>query len=518
MTTTSSVSSSTSSTASTTSTTSSSSSSQSAQALGASIVNSMGLGTGIDMTNLATEIASASYASQLSNVNSQLSSVQLQISQAGQLKSDILTLASSVSSAIDSGNLLPAPTVSNSSVASASLPLGSTGSTSGYSLEVTQLAQPQVLASSTLSNSATLEGGTLTFNFGTITTTGSGSSATSTFTQDTSKTAGTVTIPAGASLAQVAGAINGANIGVTAYVATNANGQQLVIKGAQGADSAFTISASGSGAASGQTALSSLAYDPAASSNSTSLVQSSTDAAFKLDGIARTSSSNTVDYAAPGLSLKLTGTNAGSPTTITYSDPSSGITTTMQNLVSALNSMRTEINTDTAVGSGALVNDSATQALSRQLAALPGTTIMPNAASGAPSTLADLGVSVDKDGNFSLDSSKLSAALQANQTAVAAMFTNGLYGIYGTIENMALAASSSTDAGSLTGSVQRYTAIQTNLQTQQTNFQTQQTNLQNQLIQQYSSSNATVASYKSIQTFLTAQIDAWNGTSSNSNK
>ncbi len=484
--------------------------------LGSALLTAMGAGgTGTDMTNMATEISAAEYMTQTSALTTQQATVTTQISEASQLKSDLLTLNSSLSSLIDGSNLIPSPTVTNASVASASLPIGSSGSTSSYSLEVSQLAQPQVLSSASLSNSVALKGGTMSFAFGTVNTTTSGGTTTSTFARDTTKASASVTIPDGATLAQAASAINGANIGVTAYVATNANGQQLVIKGAQGADSAFTItSADSTTAASTGTSLSSLAYDPAASSNATTLVQSAMDAAYKLDGISRTSATNAITSAAPGLSLTLTGTNVGAPTTITYSDPSSNITSAMTNLVSALNSLVTEMNTDTSASSGKLYNDPGAKAMSRAFGTLTGMTIMPNATAGQPQTLADLGVSMDKDGNFSLNSTILQTALAANTGAVAAMFTKGVNGIYGTLNTMITNLTTSTDPGSLDGSVTRYTALQTSLTTQQSNIATLQSQLRTRLVSQYAAANASVAASNSTLTFLKNQIAAWNSTSS----
>jgi flagellar hook-associated protein 2 len=82
------------------------------------------------------------------------------------------------------------------------------------------------------------------------------------------------------------------------------------------------------------------------------------NAAYKLDGIARTSTSNTITNAAPGLSLKLTGTNVGNPTTVSFGDPSSGITTAMQNITTVLNQLVGEMNTDMSNNGGGLANDS----------------------------------------------------------------------------------------------------------------------------------------------------------------
>lgn len=496
MTTTSATSSSTTSTATTTSTTSSSTT------IGAQILQSLGVTSGSSLTSLAPSIAKAEYASQNDALSTQLTKVQLQISEASQLKSDLLTFQSSLSSLIDGGNLLPSPTVTNASVATASLPSGSSGANSSYSLEVTQLAKPQVLSTASSATNATMQGGTLTFNFGTV--------ANGAFTADTTHTAGSVTIPDGASLAQVAAAINSAAMGVTAYVATNAQGSQIVLKGSEGAANAFTITASGTGTASGTTSLSSLAYDPS-TTNSYTVAQSATDAAYKLDGIERTATSNTIANAAPGLSLKLTGTNTGNPTTITYSDPSSGITTAMQNITTVLNSLVTEMNTDMSASSGGLYNDSGAKAMAKALSQLAGTTLMPNAASGDPKTLADLGLTTQKDGSFKLDTTKLASVLASNPGGVAAMFTKGVNGIYATVNKTVSAlTTSAVGSSSLDNSVKHYTTLQTSITAQQAKLATLQSNLEARLTSQYAATDAATSGYNSTLTYLKAQIAAWN--------
>lgn len=493
----------TSSTTSTTSTTTTDSAS-----IGAQLLTSLGVGTGVDMTQMATNVATAQYATQTDALNARLSNIALQISQAGQLKSDLLTLSSSFSSLIDSGNLLPSPTVTNSAVASASLPLGSAGATGSYSLEVTTLAKPQVLATKTfVPGEQTMKAGTLTFNFGTVNGAG--------LTADSNLSSKTITIADGATLAQVATAINSAKMGVTAYVATNANGSQLVFKGTEGANNAFTVSATDTSDASstGFNSVSVLAYSTAATSTTITQQQGAGNASYKLDGITRTSTSNTIDNAAPGLSLKLTGTNVGNPTTITYSDPSSSITNTMTNLVAALNAIMTELNTNMSAATGNLYNDTGAKAVSRAFSQLAGTTIMGNAADGEPKTLADLGLSTNRDGSFKLDTTKLAAVLSSNPSGVAAMFTKGVNGIYSTIFKMTSALTTSTDTGSLAGSVTRYTNLQATLTTQKAKLSDQQEALRQRLITQYAASNAAVAASNSTLTYLKNQIDAWNKSS-----
>ena len=485
-----------SSTTATTGTTSSSTPSS----IGAQLVTSLGLGTGINMNDLATQMAQASYATANQNLTSQLSAVQLQITEASTLQNSVSSLVSSLASLVDGGSLSATPTVTNSAVASASLPPGSSGAASSYSLEVSHLASAQVLASPAFSSSsATTGSGTLSIQFGTI----SGSS----FAADASQSPIAITVNPGDSLSQIAASITGAGAGITAYVATTATGAQLVMKGPTGANSAFTLSATENPADPG---LSTLAWDPATGASSR-LAQKAQDASFSIDGIAQTSASNSVANAAPGLSLVLTGTNAGNPTTITYSDPSSAIGTAMTNLTSALNSIVGTMNTDlTPSANGSLTNDGGARTLAAKLAQLPGATIMPNAPAGAPSTLADLGLVVGKDGTYTLDSTKLQAALAKHPAAVAAMFTNGLYGVYGTVANMSFAISSSTDPGSLAGSVSTYTARQTSLTSRQADVARQQSTMQAQLISQFAAANSSVAASKSTLTYLQNQIAAWN--------
>lgn len=474
--------------------------------IGSALATALGGGTGIDMTQLAGNLATAEYAGRIGRIDSQNTRLTTQISQATQLKNDLLTLASSVGTAVRTGALSAQPSVANSAVASASLPVGSAGASGSYSLEVTALASPQVLNSRAFAASTTPVGsGSLTLNFGTV----SGSS----FAADANHAPVTVNVAAGATLSDVATAINGAGAGVTAYVATSADGAHLVLKGQQGAANGFTLSAT---EAAGDPGLAKLAYDPASAAAATTagtptatIAASAGDAQFKLDGIARTAPSNTIANAAPGLSLALTGTNAGAPTQITYSDPTTQIASSMQDLTNALNTLVGELNTDLNPGGATLTADPGARALRSQLATLAGAKIMPNAAAGAPSTLSDLGLSVNKDGTFKLDGTKLNATIAGNPQGVAAMFTTGLYGVYGTLDSMSRNLTDASSPVSLAGSITRYTALQTKLGTQRGTLATQQDAFRTRLVKQFAHSNSIVASSKSTLTYLQNQATSW---------
>ncbi len=483
--------------------------------IGSALATALGGGTGVDMTQLATNVADAEFAGQLANLATRNTALTTEISAATQLRSDLLALSGSLGTAVQSGSLSASPTVANAAVATASLPIGESGAASSYTLEVDSLASPQVLVSPTYASAtATVGSGTLTIAGGTI--------ANGSFTAG-SASAVAITIPSGATLSDVAAAINSSGAGVTAYLATTGTGVQLVLKGAQGAASAFTVSAT---QAAGDPGLSALAWDPSTGASSR-LAESAADAHYKLDGIAETSPGNTIPSAAPGLALQLTGTNAGNPTTITYSDPSSNIVSAMQSFTAALNGIVSELGTDMAgnpgasgsgtSSAGALRSDLAARSIQSRLQRLAGAVIMPGAAPGAPTTLADLGLSMNQNGSFTLNSAVLNKALQANPAAVAAMFTTGASGVYDSVFNLANGATSINQPGSLDYSITTYTTDQTNLATRQTAVTTRQSALRTHLISQYAATNAQVATNKSTLSYLQDQIASWNSKSSTSN-
>ncbi len=462
----------------------------------ASLVSSLGGGSGIDMTGLAEQLAAAQYAARLDQITAKSDKLGTQISSASTLKSMISSLASSLGDRVRTGDLAATPQIANSTIAQVSK--GAATGRGTTTLEVTSLAKGQTLVTPALASDSTPVGaGTLTLRFGTI----SGTS----FAADTARAAVDITIPTGATLADVASAINAKGAGVTAYVATGTTGAQLVLKGADGAANAFTLEAAESPTEPG---LAALAWNP--SGDLARLTAPASDAAYKLDGVQRTSASNTIADAAPGLSLKLTGTNPGAPTTISYSDPASAITGAMQDLTSALNEMIAELNKDTDPTSGALSNDPGARTLRRQLTTLASTQVMPANASGAPTTLAELGLKTNRDGTFALDTARLADTLKRDPAGTGAMFTNGLFGIYATFDKLARTVGSSSDPASLGGTVARLTKLQTTLGAQKSDIATKQEDLRVRLVSRFAKLNTNLTDSKSTLSFLQAQVAAWN--------
>ncbi len=459
-----------------------------------SLVTALGGGSGIDMTALANNLAVAQFAGKTDRLAAKSETLQKQISTASSLKSGLLTLASSLGERVRAGDLSPQPQVANSAVASGTL-TGTARPTGTYSLEVDRLATGQTLASGAFAAStSTVGAGTLTLRFGTV---GGGS-----FAEDAAHAAVDITIPAGATLADAAKAINASGSGVTAYVANTTEGAKLVLKGPEGAANGFILEA-------GDPSLSALAWEPA-SGDAARLLAGAGNAEFKIDGLAMTSKTNKVVEAVPGVTLTLTATNAGAPTRLGFADPSAAISSTMQDLVAVLNEIASALVTATNPMTGELARDSGALALKRTFSGLGTVVVMPNAPVGTPRTLSDLGLSIQRDGTFTLDAKRLEDTLKANPDAAAAMFTNGLYGVYATIDGIARKATTATDPGSLGGSIARYGKQQISVAQDQEKIADKQEALRAQLTVRFAAADTRIGVSKSTLTFLQNQIAAWN--------
>lgn len=460
------------------------------------IISALGGGSGIDMTALAQSLATAQFAPKIDRNAARAETVDRQISAASTLKSSMLQLASSIGDRVRTGDLSSQPLIANGAVATVSR--GTAAGKGTYSLEVTALATSQILSSPAFSSATAPAGaGSLTFRFGTI--------ASGAFTEDAAHPSATVTIPSGATLTDVAAAINGANMGVSAYVASGTGGAYLMLKGPEGAANAFTIEAAES---LGEEGLSALAWNPTGDAGR--LTASAGDAAFKLDGLAMTSASNRITDLAPGLSVTLTGTNSGAPTTIRFADPAAAVTTFMNDLVGALNELAGELNKGIDPVSGDLARDSGARAMRRALSQLAGGLVMPSAANGEPRTLADLGLATNRDGTFRIDGKRLAATLKNSPEGTAAMFTTGIFGVYSTFDKLSRRIAAASDPGTLAGSLARLTSQKRTLADEATKLAEGQEKLRARLMGQFAATDSRVGASRATLSFLQNQIDAWN--------
>jgi flagellar hook-associated protein 2 len=182
----------------------------------------------------------------------------------------------------------------------------------------------------------------------------------------------------------------------------------------------------------------------------------------------------------------------------------------MQELVTAFNEVVAALNQATNPQTGELSQDIGARGLKRSLSQFGSQIIMPGATGTEPKTLAEIGLGTQRDGTFKLDGTRLTAILKSDPQGVAAMFTNGLYGVFSSFDALARKASSTSDPGSLGGSITRYNAQALKAKTDLATLTKKQEELRSQLINRFAKMNANVGASKSTLSFLKNQIDAWN--------
>jgi flagellar hook-associated protein 2 len=467
---------------------------------GSSILSALGAGSGVDFIRLAEDISDATFAVQRNTAETRRTSIEAQISAAGQLRGSITGLASALGDRIRNGDLAPQAELGNTAVARVSVPAG-LSPRGNFSLEVTQLAQGQTLVGKAYASRDALVGaGTLTLRFGSV----DGAN----FNPDAARSPIDIEVTATDTLATLATKINQASGGaVSAYVATGTGGAQLVMKGREGAANGFVVEAAGAGGAAAPGDLSYLGWNPATDAGE--LKGSARDAAFLLDSVAMTSASNRVTGLPGGFTLNLTGTNTGAPTSLSFASNTDAISAVMGDFVAALNDIVTQLNDLAAPVGGELGSDPGARELRRDLAALAGQVVMPNAAAGEPRTLGDLGLAITRDGTFRLDNARLNAALDASPDAVAAMFTTGVSGVFATVDRFARDNSLVTDPSSLGGSLRRFETQLASTDERLAAIAEQQEDLRERLTRQFVASEQRIAASQSTLTFLRQQVAAW---------
>ena len=469
---------------------------------GSSIISALGAGSGIDFTRLADDLSGATFSAQRENLTTRKSLLEARISAASALRNSLNSLVSALGDRIRSGDLAPRARLGNPNVASVSIAAG-VNPQGSYSLEVTQLAGAQKLVSSPFpSASDTVGEGTLRIRFGAVDGAG--------FTANPDRAPVEITVTAGETLAELASRITSATgREVTAQVLAGTNGAQLVLKGLDGEANGFVIEVDSlvPPALANPGDLAFLAWNPATDAGQ--LRRSASDALFTLDTVEMRSSSNIATGLPEGMILQLTATNIGAPTSITFSNDPTAIRALMGDFTSALNEIIAGLNEVGNPLGGELGNDPGVRALRRALGELSSQVVMPNAAPGDPRTLADLGLSINRDGTFRLDNSRLNETIANAPRGAAAMFTTGLLGVFSTMDRLARNTTRLGDPGTLGGSMQRYQRQLQSNDERLGRIADQQDRLRERLTRDFTAAQTRISGSQSTLTFLRQQIDIW---------
>jgi flagellar hook-associated protein 2 len=461
-----------------------------------SIAKTLGTGSGIDISALVGSLIEASFAAKNEQLTTKSEALTAKISKVSELKSGIADFATALSQLTAGGTLATQPTSSNSGIVGVTRLPGADLSGLSASVEVRQLAQGQVASTAAFAGGAgqAVPTGTLTLTFGKATV------ADGKMTGFTAGPAAPVEIAISSTDATVDGvarAINAANKGLTATVVTDSSGARLVVKSATGAAQAFELE--------GSAGLE--AFDIGRTASTSIIATAAQDALVSVDGVEVGYPTNSISSLVPGVRLDLASAAPGIRVSIGSKRPTEALGQSITNLVDTYNQVFTMVKAATNAIDGPLRQDPAAKDLLRQLKGLTLKVLNPAAAAGAPRTLADLGVGTQRDGTLSLDPARVATVLQTFPREVEAIFAQGA-GITAAMSAISAAATSKT-AG-LGASETTYAKAKDDLAEDKDDVLVATERLRNRMTQQFAAMDAKVAAYKSTQTFLQQQVDAWN--------
>jgi flagellar hook-associated protein 2 len=368
-------------------------------------ISSPGIGSGLDVNSIVTQLM-AIEKQPLNALQTKQTTIQTTVSEYGKIKSAVSTLNDLAAKL--AGTSAWQQTVGTSS--STAVAVSTSNSAPGtYSVEVQALASVQTIAMGTAVPATTTPGaGTLRIELGTW---GAGQTS---FTPKSGATAVDVSIAATDTLADVRDKINAAGAGVTALVMTDASGSRLLIRSnASGAANAFRTSG-----------VASLAFDPSAGVSTMVQSQTAADAAATVNGLAVTSSSNTLTNIVDGLTLNFAAVTTD-PVTVNVVADTDALKKTITDFAAAYTAVVKLIGTDTKYDAstktgGILQGDSAAVGLQRQLRTMAGSV---SGASSVFAHLSDAGLELQADGSMTVNASKLGSAL-GNLGELRKMFAN----------------------------------------------------------------------------------------------
>lgn len=478
-----------------------------------SVLNTLGAGSGIDTTAVIDAIVAAEQTPRAAALTARSTRNDARISGVAQVNAGLNGLISALSARTAGGALGPLPASSDATVVAASATSGATPLLIPVGIEVRALATGQTLVSNAISSPTAPVGlGTLTLTLGSATSDGVGGFGFS----GGGVLPITVTIgAANNSLVGLRNAINESQVGsavpIVVSIIADGSGARLVLKRPTGAASGFIIAADPEN---GDDGLTRFAHTPALSAMT--VASSAHDATLVIDGVKLARPTNHFADLIDGVILDLRRAAPGTSVTITATRDGDGLKSAIRDLVGALNAVgaitsglvKSGTTTDTA---GILVGDATLRQLRGQLTGLAVTSAV-TASGSVPTRLADLGVATARDGTLSVDEKRLGAAVVASPDAVekllVALTANGA--TKGLLTTIAKGFTTATNTASTSN---RFTRETSAILREKATLGARMTTYRATLVNQYAAMEAAVAASKSTQSFLTAQIKAWEQTS-----
>ena len=402
-------------------------------------ITSTGLGSGLDINGLVTKLVSAERTPTQTRLTNREADIQTKISSLGNFKSALASFHSSLSG-LSSFRSFQKHTATSSDTASLTASADTNADVANYSVQINQLAQSHTLVSGRFASTDTVVGtGTLTIKFGATdySDPDAGGPLTGTyngFQENSDKGALTLHIDSGNNtLEDVRNAINQANAGITATLINDGGGYRLVLtSNDSGSQNSMQISVqdddydadtnpTGNTDISG---LSVLAFNGDAINMQQT--QAGQDAQITLNGVNITSSTNRIQSAVKGLTLNLLQAQPGKLLNVSVTPNDEDILSAVQGMVTGYNQLFTTVNSIAgydaqANTAGVLMSDPVVRGGMSQIRVQMTTLV--TGLSGGIQSLADIGITTQKDGTLNLDNGKLSLALNTHRSSVMALFS-----------------------------------------------------------------------------------------------
>ncbi|MDP3032225.1 MAG: flagellar filament capping protein FliD, partial [Rhodocyclaceae bacterium] len=230
---------------------------------------------------------------------------------------------------------------------------------------------------------------------------------------------------------------------------------------------------------------------------------------------------NSVTGALDGVTLELLKkTTTGVPTTLTVTkDSTTQLSSALSSFVKAYNDVNTQIKNLTAYDAAnkkasVLTGDSTARSVQSQLTALVGAAV--SGLAGGIATLSDIGISIQKDGTLTTDSTKLQAALNNRDFDLATLFgstTAGNKGIAVRFNEMLEGVVGS--AGLISSRTEGINASIKDIQKRGEALQLRLLQVEKRYRAQFTALDVLVASMNQTSNYLTQQLASLPGASNN---
>ncbi|MBC7623988.1 MAG: flagellar filament capping protein FliD [Aeromicrobium sp.] len=474
-------------------------------------ISASGVGSGIDINSIVTQLMAVE-RKPLDRLKTDQTALQSSISAYGRV-------ASGISAFQDAARTLSTPEkwqifqASTSTETSISATASGNATEGNYALTVSQLAKGAQLASNTFADALAVVGtGSLEISVGSI------DGGTGAFSLQPGRSVVSVNVGDG-SLNSIRNAINAADAGISATIVNTGSGARLVLNskdtGAQNAIQITTTDSDGGNA--DALGLSRLSFVPSlaiGTGKNLEPLQTAQNALFNVNGVSVSSASNKASNVIDGVTFNLR-TETATTVNVAITKDTAAMQKSISSFVSAYNDLQKLLKDQTKYVEGAKTqsplqgDNAAISVLQRLRSTVFGQF---NGQAGDYSSLSDVGVSIQTDGNLKLDQTKWTAA-NSDPSRLARLFSS--VGTVGIANSIGFAKRLDTLAGEWLNTNGSITSRTDGLNRSVRSNQKNQDTLENRLAQrevrlraQYQAMDSKVAGLQALGSSVSQQLSA----------